>query len=73
MTQLTRTFSTVLGIAFVLSAVALAACGGQTQQEAPIDTATPTVIEKTVEVEKVVEKIVEVVKEVEVPVPASRW
>ena len=71
MTQLTRTFSTVLGIAFVLSAVALAACGGQTQQEAPIDTATPIVIEKTVEVEKVVEKIVEVVKEVEVPVPAS--
>ena len=60
-----------LGIAFVLSAVALAACGGQTPQEAPIDTATPTVIEKTVEVEKVVEKIVEVVKEVEVPVPAS--
>ena len=85
MTQLTRTFSTVLGIAFVLSAVVLAACGGQTQQEAPIDTATPIVIEKTVEVEKVVEKIVEVAvpgtpvviekiveKEVEVPVEVIR-
>ena len=44
---------------------------GKLRQEAPIDTATPIVIEKTVEVEKVVEKIVEVVKEVEVPVPAS--
>ena len=85
MTRLTRTFSTVLGIAFVLSAVALAACGGQTPQEAPIDTATPIVIEKTVEVEKVVEKIVEVAvpgtpvvieriveKEVEVPVEVIR-
>lgn len=71
MTRLTRTFRIVPGIALVLCAVALAACGEQTRQEAPINTATPIVVEKTVEVEKVVEKIVEVVKEVEVPVPAT--
>ena len=66
MTQLASTLRIVPGIALVLSAVALVACGGQTQQQAPIDTATAIVIEKTVEVEKVVEKIVEV------PVPATQ-
>ena len=72
-------------MALVLSAVVLAACGGQTRQEAPTDTAIPIVIEKTVEVEKVVEKVVEVAvpgtpvviekiveKEVEVPVEVIR-
>ena len=72
-------------MALVLSAVVLAACGGQTRQEASTDTATPIVIEKTVEVEKVVEKVVEVAvpgtpvviekiveKEVEVPVEVIR-
>ena len=73
----------VLGMAFVLLVGALGACGGQTQPAevvryatvvvtatpgAPVDTPTPVVIEKVVEVEKVVEKVVEVVKEVEVPV-----
>ena len=73
----------VLGMAFVLLVGALVACGGQTQPAevvryatvvvtatpgAPVDTPTPVVIEKVVEVEKVVEKVVEVVKEVEVPV-----
>lgn len=85
MTQLIRTFRIVPGMALVLSAVVLAACGGQTRQEAPTDTATPIVIEKTVEVEKVVEKVVEVAvpgtpvviekiveKEVEVPVEVIR-
>ncbi|MDE2688091.1 MAG: 5'-nucleotidase C-terminal domain-containing protein [Chloroflexota bacterium] len=85
MTQLARTIRIVPGIALVLSAIALVACGGQTRQQAPIDTATPTVVEKIVEVEKVVEKIVEVAvpatpiviekiveKEVEVPVEVIR-
>ena len=65
MTPIKRILSIVLGIALVLSAVILGACSGQTPQEVPINTATPVVIEKTVEVEKVVEKIVEV------PVPAT--
>ncbi|MCY3638580.1 MAG: metallophosphoesterase, partial [Chloroflexi bacterium] len=85
MTQLARTIRIVPGIALVLSAIALVACGGQTRQQAPIDTATPIVVEKIVEVEKVVEKIVEVAvpatpiviekiveKEVEVPVEVIR-
>ena len=75
----------VVGIALVLLVGALGACGGQTQPAevvkyvtvvvsptpgSPVDTPTPVVIEKIVEieVEKVVEKVVEVVKEVEVPV-----
>ena len=65
--------------------MALVACSVQLRQQAPIDTATPIVVEKIVEVEKVVEKIVEVEvpatpvviekvveKEVEVPVEVVR-
>lgn len=65
MTQLARTLRTVLGIALVLSAAVLGACGGQAEQEAPPSTVTPVVVEKVVEVEKIVEKVVEV------PVPAT--
>ena len=62
----------VLGMALVLLVGALGACGGQAQPAevvryatvvvtttpgAPVDTPTPVVIEKIVEVEKVVERL----------------
>ena len=52
-------------MALVLSVAALGACNGQSQQGVQISTATPVVIEKVVEVEKVVERVVEI------PVPAT--
>ena len=85
MTQLAGASRIYLRIALVLSLVVLCACSVRSQQEAPTNTATPVVIEKIVEAQKVVERVVEVpvpatpvviekvvVKEVEVPVEVIR-
>ena len=54
----------------MLFAAVFGACDRLAQQEVPSNTATPVVIERIIEVEKVVEKIVE--KEVEIPVEVIR-
>ena len=55
----------ILLVTLVLLSTLILACSEQAQQPTAINTATPVVIEKIIEVEKVVERVVEV------PVPAT--